>query len=170
MYPYKSYFDNEMNDKSSFFRKGHSVQHLFDIINKRYREQGFDINWLFLSKEDDIKLPDMRSVPNYVDIREEDKILVAGVTAETLKKDDYPNGLYILNQLPPHIKLYVGGFHSNDCVYRLSKVSHNLGVYTFIDDDTTNLFFSTHSRKPIPLIRTDWSLRTRYGDDIQIDV
>lgn len=140
--------------------KGVDVRNIFEIINARYRDKNYEINWLFFSSEEDPKKPDTGHLPDYVDIRDSDRLLNAGVsflthTLETV----YPDPHYVLNQLPPHRKLVLDGFHNYDCVNRIARASYDRDVDTFVDEDTTDSFFLTKKLKgEIPLVREKWFL------------
>jgi hypothetical protein len=104
--------------------------------------------------------PDYNQVPSYVDLRSEDRILNAGLSLERfLESKAHFDPFFILDQLPDHEKLVLGGFHQYDCVEKVAKASCLRGVDTFVDEDTTHMFFKNHALHGTPLIREDWSLR-----------
>ena len=144
----------------SFKYEGHHASELFYLIDKRYREKEYDINWLFFSKENDSTAPDLSNKPDYVKIQNLDNILHAGVSfRKHCDEEVYPEPDYILNQLPEHDKLVIGGFHQWDCVDKLARASYNNKIDTFVDEDTTELFFAGVIFRNIPLIREEWSLK-----------
>ncbi|MFC1697945.1 hypothetical protein ACFL1H_06405 [Nanoarchaeota archaeon] len=56
-------------------------------------------------------------------------------------------------------KVVIGGFHQFDCVDKLAEFNYNLGIDTFVDEDTTELFFARVIDPGVPLIRENWSLK-----------
>ncbi|MCK4669997.1 MAG: hypothetical protein KAT43_02245 [Nanoarchaeota archaeon] len=163
-YPIREYFDEEI-ESSSFDYRGGNATKLMGIINARYRNYGYGINWLFFGKPDDTSVPDTESASSIMDIREEDGILVAGVKFRPeFRESQYPNPYFILDQLPSHKILVLGGFHWQDCVDRIAKASYERGIDTFVDEDTTDKFFYREGIQDIPLIRTVWTLRELNGE------
>ena len=95
-----------------------------------------------------------------MDVKKEDRILTSGMSLKSLnERTRYPNPNFILNQLPPHERLVLGGFHHWDCVDKVARESYKRGIDTFVDEDTTNHFFGRVSFGSIPLIRKDWTLK-----------
>ncbi|MEK6861969.1 MAG: hypothetical protein AABY07_08440, partial [Nanoarchaeota archaeon] len=139
LFPVKEYFEGML----SLLRLPRArVNKLTDIIDVRYRNNNYGINWLLFSREDDLLKLDLDRVPNYVNIREGDEVLVAGVSFKRHTTEElYPDSDYILNQLKPHKKLVIGGFHQWDCVDKIARRSYERGIETFVDEDTTELFF-----------------------------
>ena len=78
LFPIEEYF-NHVILSTRFHEKGHKIDEFFDIIDARYRDN-CEINWLLFSRKDDESKPDMSSVPNYVRIMGNDRILNAGVS------------------------------------------------------------------------------------------
>jgi len=160
LFPVKEYFEACLNACGTFEFRGHKPAELIHIIDARYRNKGYKINWLLFSREDDLSKPDLRQVPDFLEIEEHDGILVAGVSfGEHTSKGKYADSDYVLDQLPIHRRLVVGGFHQWDCVNRVAERSHERGIETFVDEDTTELFFGRQLFSGIPLIRKKWSLR-----------
>lgn len=159
LFPIKEYFRACMDFFKLFEIDGHKPTELIDIIHARYKNNGFGINWLLFSKEEDPSLPDLSQIPDYLEIND-DRILTAGVSFKRhISKKKYADQDYVLNQLPPHEKLVIGGFHQWDCVDKIAKRSYERGIETLVDEDTTELFFGAQALYGIPLIRTDWSLK-----------
>ena len=159
LYPVQEYFSSMMDFIRSFEREGHKPSELIELIDARYRNQGYGINWLLFSQEGNAEKPDLSLVPDYVNIRQEDGILVAGISFKRhCEEKRYPNPEYVLNQLPCHKRLVIGGFHQWDCVDKVAETSHPRGIDTFVDEDTTELFFGRHTFNGIPLIRKEWDI------------
>lgn len=159
LFPINEYFRACMDFFELFEIKGHKPTELIDVIHARYKNKDFGINWLLFSQEEDLSKPDLSQVPDYLKINE-DKILTAGVSFKKhISEKKYANSDYVLDQLPSHKKLVVGGFHQWDCVDRIAKRSYQRGIETLVDEDTTELFFGGQALYGIPLIRTDWSLK-----------
>jgi hypothetical protein len=158
LFPIRKYFGSCLNS-AVVELDGHNVSELFDLINARYRNRRYGINWLLFGVEGDEDKPDMTNVPQYVDIRACDRLLSAGISFSDLERGIYANPGFVLDQLPRHKRLVLGGFHQSDCVDQLARRSYKRGVDTFVDEDTTDLFFSRHALGEIPLIRRSWSLK-----------
>ena len=159
LFPVKEYFETLI--KNSVFKiKGHKVNELFDIINARYRTNRYDLNWLLFSQSSNVSEPDLNIVPDYVDIRRKDRILVAGISFDRhISEKVYADPDFVLNQLPTHNKLVIGGFHQWDCVNSIARKSYERGIETFVDEDTTDLFFLRRALYRIPLIRKRLNLK-----------
>ena len=143
----------------TFEREGHHPAELIRIIGARYRNNGYEINWLLFSQECELKKPDLTTVPSYWEIKD-DRILVAGVSFKKhLSEKVYADSNYVLDQLPPHQKLVIGGFHQGDCVDKVARTSYQRGIETFVDEDTTELFFGKQAFGGVPLVRERWGLR-----------
>ncbi len=159
LYPVKEYFDSVLNICRTFSIEGHSVNRLNDIINSRYRNKGYQINWLLFSREDDLDKPDTEGASDYVSVNKNDRILSAGIPFRRhVSEELYADNDFILNQLPEHKELVVGGFHRGDCVNRLAACSYARGVKTFVDEDTTEIFFWREAFEGVPLVRGEPSL------------
>ena len=164
LFPIEEYFKACLNSCRIFSFKGYQPSELIDIINARYRDNEYGINWLLFSQENNLTKPDLTKIPEYVKIQKQDGILVSGVSFKShVSKKLYPNPDYVLGQLPEHKKLVVGGFHQWDCVDKIARRSYEKGVETFVDEDTTELFFSRRTLVDIPLIRKKWSLKEELG-------
>ena len=174
LYPIKEYFEAEIKD-SLFSLDGHNVGELFTIINARYRDRNYQINWLLFSEDGNARKPDFSIVSAYVDIHREDRILLAGISfVEHIGMKVYTDEDFVLNQLLAHRKLVLGGFHQFDCVDRIARRSYERGIDTFVDEDTTHMFFNRHALTGIPLIRERWSLRNLlgvpYSEELYIEI
>lgn len=131
-----------------------SCTNLSEIINQRYRVNGYQINWLFFGQIPQPRIPDLEAKVTGIDIRKEDRILVSGVRFETESENYvYPNSSFILNQLPSHLEeLVLAGFHRDSCVDRLAAAAYQRGIDTSVDEDLTELFFlAYYSSTPIEI-------------------
>lgn len=152
LYPLKLYFDAAMEFYPSFSWKDRKPSKLNEIINERYRNRGFDINWLFFSQEGNVSAPDMSGISEHIQVKQCDRILNSGISFERFQRERvYPDPGYILGQLPKHNSLALGGFHKVDCVEQIASLSYQKGINTFVDEDTTELFFPIESLYQIKL-------------------
>lgn len=171
LYPVGEYIDSSKNGCKTFEREGHSVSKLWDMIDNRYRKEGYGINWLLFGVGGDEMKPDTSIVPGYVDIRKGDRILSAGVSfKEHTTKEIYADNDFVLDQLPSHNRLVLGGFHQGDCVDKIAERSYSRGVDTFIDEDTTELFFWRETFSEVPLVREKWSLKDIVPNELYKDI
>jgi hypothetical protein len=162
LYPIEEYVDSCIVHRTAGFEKGaYGFRYINQLIKARYRDKKYDINWLLFSLDTDNQKPDFGLISPYFEIKKQDRILNAGISFERhCKEKIYFDPSFVLDQLPPHERLVLGGFHQNDCVDRIAKTSYERGVSTFIDEDTTNHFFiATSLGTKIPLAREKWSLK-----------
>lgn len=158
LFPIKPFIDSSL-DSCAFERKGHKPRELFELIGARYRKDGYEINWLLFSKDNNLSEPDLSQIPDYVKFHKKDNILNAGISFKShISEKIYADPEYVLNQLPDYQKLVLGGFHQWDCVERVAERSYERGVKTFVDEDTTNLFFPKRTCYNIPAKRKKWDL------------
>lgn len=155
-YPIEPYFSPCLE---MFHLDSSSVDKLYRIIDERYRKQGYDIASLFCSEHGNPKKADLSLAPDYFHL--EGRVLASGVSfCELWFGGVYPDTDFILDQLPSHSRLVIGGFHQWDCVDKIAERSYQRGVDTFVDQDTTELFFGTSARiQGIPLAREHLSLQ-----------
>ena len=75
-----------------------------------------------------------------------------------ISKKLYADPDYVLDMIPHPDRLVVGGFHQWDCVNTIAEASFRRGNKTFVDEDTTEMFFSrTSSKGKIPLEKEERS-------------
>lgn len=169
LFPVEEYF-NSVILVTKFCERGYKIDELFDMIDARYRKNDYEINWLLFGRKDDESKPDLAAVPNYVRMFKDDKILDAGVSFEKhTSKCVYADPDYVLKQMPPHKKLVLGGFHTYDCVSKMAKKSHESGVDTFVDEDTTDFFFVRKHIQKIPVVRKNWTLEGLGNREFMLD-
>jgi len=134
------------------------IGYINNLIDVRYRNKCYGINWLLYSLGKNCSKPDLSRISSYVKIHREDKILVAGISHEKHRKErDCLNPDYVINQIPNPERLVIGGFHQSSCVDKVAEASYKRGVETFVDEDTTELFFPKMCQEKIPLERKNWS-------------
>lgn len=152
LYPVEEYME--------FFADGYggseSINYLQEIINSRYRKGDYGINWLVFKDQDGE--PDIGQIYDEIDIRDEDKILKADITFADIKDENYADEGHVLSQLSEPEKLVIGGFHLNSCVERMGRYALRSGIKTFIDLETTDLFFPGNRSTNIPLVREEWPM------------
>jgi hypothetical protein len=162
LYPIAEYVDACTVHRSAGYEKGSGgFKRINQIIEARYRNKGYDVNWLLFSLKADNKLPDLGLTSPYFEIRTADRILNAEISFEDFVKNGvYPKPDLVLGKIPRHEKLVLGGFHQTDCVNRIAKASYERGVSTFVDEDTTEWFFiKTSLGETVPIAREKWSLK-----------
>lgn len=156
LFPIQPYLDGVIGERGE--RWTHSdllAPRLNVLIDKRYRQNGYGVNWVFFSEESDPSSPDWSLKAPEFNIEAEDRILTAGVPLSLfLENKTYPEPEHILGQLPEHSSLRVGGFHQWDCVSKVAKAAYGKGADVLVDEDTTELFFLQGSRSCyIPMVR-----------------
>lgn len=146
------------------------------IIDTRYRNKGYEIDWLLFSNPHNYEQPDLNSVEERVGILEKDRKLVAGISWNDMTRGGmHPDSDYVLSQLPNVEKLVLGGFHQADCVDKIASAAIKKGISVILDEDTTDYFLlrKAHGIK-IPVERNRWSLadfgmtREQGADDFDI--
>jgi len=80
-------------------------------------------------------------VSNVINLQPEDKTLKIGVDFKihTAEKT-YPDPNNILSQFGEATIIRVAGFHLWDCVEKLAKCAHEIGLNVLVDEDLTELF------------------------------
>lgn len=156
LYPIEDYFDSMIHAYGSFLMGKYSPRRMDEIISARYRDACYGMNWLMFGLDNDPDEPDMSRVSQYIKIRDEDSVLCAGISFKTqVGQKKYASSKRVLDQLPAHERLVLGGFHCYSCVEKVARVSYRHGVETFVDEDTTDLFFPrTVCCGELPLDRT----------------
>ncbi len=153
VYPVIPYFEPMGNTVSSFYMDSGAsrpyVSKLMDIIDLKYRDKGFDINWLLFGTKKDLSKPDLSLVPSSVRINKQDKVISSGISWYTilgLGAQEFcigfnPSKIYqvsgFLDDLIPLEKLVLGGFHEFDCVKAIKKAAIKKRIPTKIDPEIT---------------------------------
>lgn len=161
LYPIKEYIESRQNRWPR--GKPFPIERLWEIIDARYRENGFTVAWLLFGDGKNPSRPDFSHLyaPNI--IQNGDIVLSCGITFERhTGEKTYPSAKKILAKLGrPIEELALGGFHQDDCVSRVARCAFEQGISTFIDDDTTEMLFCRIALGvKIPLVRTDWSFES----------
>ena len=113
-------------------------------IDKRYRENGFDINWIIFNGH---------KISEFVNINDYDSIIECGIDfkTHTTKQDDgnyiYPDNDFLLNKVKPFSFLQIAGFHRWDCVDKLAKRAYERGENVLVDEDLTEMFYGRFNDK-----------------------
>ena len=122
---------------------------LNETINKRYREQGYEIVYVLY--------PDKEMFG--IEKQNGDKVIYTDITFDEASAYDsngnekqnfipkYPNEEKILEQLGYVDELVVGGYHAMDCVKRVAEVALQNGINTLVDLELTDLFFNVYKQK-----------------------
>jgi hypothetical protein len=118
-------------------------------IDERYRQQGYQVNFLLFKGRKPSKRIEVKSV---------DQILFTEITFKThitpqpnlppglnvvnypLGRIQYPDPNRILDQLGRISELRLSGFHMWDCVEKMARTAHERGIKTLVDEDLTELF------------------------------
>lgn len=159
LYPIKEYIDDQ-RERYRRVEDRFPIPRLWDIVDARYRKNGFIVYWLLFGEMKNPSRPDYSQLYSQDIINEGDRVISCGVPFEThVSEKIYPNSKKILAKLlRPMEQLVIGGFHQWDCVSRVAECAFRQGINTFIDDDTTEMLFCrTRLGIEIPLVRTDWS-------------
>ncbi len=152
LYPISEYFNREIADTAADL---HIIQRLNEIIDTRYRQSGYRVNWLLFSAVHNASIPNLSLLDRRILMRESDKIFPAGVSREQHRHCIYPPCGNILSQLKPVSELVIGGFHQIDCVDKIARAAHHDGVTVTVDEDTTDQFFKTTRLQCLPpIVRT----------------
>jgi len=148
LYPINRYFETCLVDCLGLFeRANNNFKRINDIIDARYREKGYSINWLMFSEEGDPESPDLSLLSSYLRIMKKDNLLVSGISfKEYIIQKKHPDPKIIFRQISKPRELVVGGFHQWDCVNKLARHAYLKGIPTLVDEDTTDMFFITTPR------------------------
>ncbi len=131
------------------------LRRLNEIIDKRYRQKDYRIFWLMFCLDEIARdKPNTTGICPAVKISPKDQIISCGVTQdETIvdREDLRPSIRFdpanVIAQLPTTVAdLKIGGYHQWDCVNRMAQATHEQGLPTLVDEDTTDFYFSKISR------------------------
>jgi hypothetical protein len=109
---------------------------LNEAIDKRYRQQGFGINYVIF---------DGHAITDAVKIQSTDRIIEVGMDfkTHTTKKPDgtyeYPDFASILALLGNPEVVRIAGFHLWSCVEELAKRAYEQGSDVLVDEDLTEI-------------------------------
>lgn len=147
LYPIPQIVDFEINRHIDWSGKGFKKKYkkiLNQCIDQRYRQKGFDINYVIFN---DCVISDIiRVYPN-------DKIIKAGIDFQQhLSKNLYPNQDYVLNQINELAILRIAGYHMWDCVDKLAAKAYQRIPDVLVDEDLTEFLATRLDHKDF---RTD---------------
>lgn len=151
LYPIKEYSDffTFTDDYYKSINQEKPFPILNECINKRYREQGYQIVYaLYPDKE--IYGIDLTPTDKiiYTDIRfKEASGYHKDGSQKTNKELKYPNEEFLILQLGDIDEIVIGGYHCSDHVKKVAEHCYNQGIKTLVDLDLTDLFFSIYSQK-----------------------
>lgn len=144
MYPINQFFDEVPRDLSFSFDstygclKHDDLYKIEEMINARYRQQGYEIVWVFYGVHGQKHLPDVSDLSRHINVQDGDLLVSSG----SYKGE--PNFEFILGQIPDGIEeLVVGGFHWLSCVAFMADYAIEAeGLNCTIDEDTTQAYFA----------------------------
>lgn len=131
----EKWFSENLGLKKDEFRK--RFRNLYKQKLNIYRNNGFEINWVYFGKEGNLKDPDTEPHSDIFTICPQDNQISAKITYEDLRKRIYPNEKELIRKIGNPSELIVGGFHEDDCVKRIES-AHPKGN---IDELLTEKFF-----------------------------
>ncbi len=114
---------------------------------QKYRDEGFQVCWLFFACSGDPYLPNIEGQNEPVlMIKSEDMIISSGRTVEEIVCGKYPDKDFIIERLGLQSDfsiIVLGGFHNDDCVRRLEKYLNDVPEMFLckIDTDLTDKAF-----------------------------
>ncbi len=159
LYPIKEYIYSLLLMWPTFSFNEHQASEINRLIRARYRERGYQIWWLLFSDPNDLEKPDLTRIFDGMNILEGDTLIPCGITFQDhISKKLYADSERVVDRLPKDIEeLVLGGFHQGDCVDKVAACAYSRGTPTFVDEDTTEYFFSrTGSMGDIPTLREEF--------------
>jgi hypothetical protein len=135
LYPIPEYTDFICPPKHTQRRQQYK-RVLNQAIDKRYRRQGFNINYVLF---------DDKEISDVITLKPNDRIIEAGINfSDHITKlpngeYPYPNPDFILDQLDALKILRVAGFHLADCVEKLAKRAYEREINVLVDEDLTEV-------------------------------
>jgi hypothetical protein len=174
LYPYSCFARASIGYQQAL--ESDKLMRLGDIIQARYRSRGCGIVWARFRDDEPVrswrlldgKYEQQLTIAPFIPTFPSDGVVRTDISFADLCASEpprYASTELLLGALPPHRTLVVGGFHQHDCVDKIAAASHQGGVKTFVDEDTTEFFFSRSMGETIPLIREKWSLQELGLDD-----
>ena len=98
LYPIKEYVGSLIeNHEINFREKGLEVNHLNTLIEKRYRDKHYNINWLLFSLENDNSKPDYSNISELIEIHKGDRILNAGISFRQSSNERYTSHSFVIS-------------------------------------------------------------------------
>lgn len=157
LFPTRWYVETSMTFSTTFTLRNLCVDRLNQIIDARYRQNDYQVYWVLFPGLDGQPNGDL--ISEHIEIHSQDRLITSTI-------DQLPG--QIIKQLPDGIdRLVLGGFHQWDCVDKVAAAVYSSGINTFVDEDTTELFF-VHScaAGELPLLRPNPTLSGFMRDGI----
>jgi hypothetical protein len=137
-----------LEEDMKFLADNSPIEIFQNSINRRYREKGYEINYLIFPDKD----------LAYLDVYSSDKVILTDITygehINSIGKDEhgndiyiYPSNNYIQSQLGEVDELIICGFHASDCVKRIAEYFCLKGINVLVDVELTDLF-RYHCKSP----------------------
>ena len=163
LYPISDYFQTLIGWEISGFKE-YTLRRVSDIVDKRYRQERFDVNWGFFAGKK-ANVPDISIGQKGINIRHSDRKLSSGVRYNVHAGNTvHPNPSYILDQLPPHTTLVVAGFHQWNCVDKVASASYKRGINVYVDEDITDTGINRIlMMRDVPVIRRNQTLESVFS-------
>lgn len=132
-------------------------RYINDLITARYRNNGFQVAWLFPGCGAGFQTACVSDKSEHVDILPGDLILPSFV--DLGKHADAKRVLQSLMIDKSIIdEVVLGGYHQWDCVDNLASWFHYYGVTVRVDEDLTEFYYRMMRTDGIPLIRKESGL------------
>ena len=133
---------------------------LNDTIDKRYRSKGYQIVYaMYYDKEIYGIKQEKEDIIIYTDIPFSATSLYDELGNKKINFiPSYPNEIFLLEQLGDVEELVIGGYHSMDCVKRVAETASSFDIFTLVDLDLTDLFFSVYKD-------TDYFVKENYSPE-----
>ena len=147
LYPIYEYVDREITNTPDDLL---IIERLNEIIDVRYRQLGYQINWLLFSIENNPNIIDLSIIDHRIGIYKTDRIIPAGLSRKRHREYNYPSSRRILAQIDYASELVIGGFHQTDCVEKIASTAYNNGTIVTVDEDTTDQFFKMAGLQQLP--------------------
>ncbi len=166
LYPIKPYFEGLIGWKGSYSRfQNYTLNNISNMIDRRYRKKGFEINWVFFSGRKRA-IPDLSMNQGIISTRNHDKMISNGVDfSDYINNKISPSNDYILDQLSPHSTLVIAGFHQDDCVDKLAEASYKRGINVKVDEDLTDKGINRILIcRDVPIVRRNLVLEDIYSN------
>jgi len=163
LYPVREYVETFTKSRSPLAKE--KLGRIFrTLIEERYQGKGFKIAKVFFSTIADSSRPDLSRAWEFIPIEKNDIVIACGVTFEEhCWVKVYPKESKILSFLQPPIEeLVIGGFHLWDCVEKMARYAFRQGIPVSVDEDLTELFFSSVAgSEGIPISREESIRQTK---------
>ena len=142
LYPTSRYIDDFVKDAFGTRGLPMNLDRLNQIIDIRYRQQDYKVIWVTEGKKPDYSQPDPELISDLIDIRKEDQVVSCGSDFVGFIHGYDPTPQIFAHLPPTTTNLVVGGYHQWDCVDHMAEFSYYKGILTWVDEDTTERYFS----------------------------